>query len=140
MEYFDIDKLLGENLEAGHCRNEFKEELFTRSANALVTSALMRRRIKIAGTFLVICMVAAGAFVCGRFSAGRQSLNIIPGQSYAAKNTIEGFAGFASGAEDGFWKTKMMASLQTRPSHPSKTYESNANLLEKYRQYIRQKH
>ena len=144
MNDFNIDKLLGENLAAGHCRNEFKEELFTRSAKALVTAAVMRRRIKIAGTFLVICMVAAGAFVCGRFSAMGQTVQSGGGEMYTAKKIVgkitEPAKYLAMDEGDGFWRTKVLASLQARPSPPSKTYESNAKLLEKYRRYIRQKH
>jgi len=139
MEDFDIDKLLGENLSAEACRNGFKEEILARSTKVLVTAAVMRRRVKMAGTFLVVCVVAAGAFVCGRFSAG-QTLNGIQGRSLSARNTAESFADLAAGAEAGFWRTKMLASLQSKENPPSKTYESNANLLEKYRQYISQKH
>jgi hypothetical protein len=144
MNNFDIDKLLGENLGGRTCRDEFREELLARSAKALVAAAVMRRRMKIAGTFLVICVVAAGAFVCGRFSAMGQTVQSSGGEIYAVKNIAgkitEPAKYLAMDEGDGFWRTKVLASLQTRPSPPSKTYESNANLLERYRQYISQKH
>jgi hypothetical protein len=143
MNDFDIDKLLGENLGGRACRDEFRKELLASSAKALVAAAVIRRRMKIAGTFLVICVVAAGAFVCGRFSAIGQTVQSGGGEVYTAKNIAgkitEPAKYLAMNEGDDFWRTKILVSLQARPSLLSKTYESNANLLERYRQYIREK-
>jgi hypothetical protein len=137
MSDFDTEKLLDGNLAGSPCREKFKEELLSQSAKALVRFQRIRNRIRIAGVFLAVCAVAAGAFFCGRFSAGGQGLNSVPGQGYAAKSSAEGFAGFVTGAEDGFWRDKMLASLQPKAGPPYKGYETNVDLLDRYRQYIR---
>ena len=75
MNKFDFDELM-RSVQDESADDTFRDELLTRSQRSLSRGRFKRRAFKQLSFFSCIVLVAAGAFLCGRFSSESQSGNL----------------------------------------------------------------
>jgi hypothetical protein len=145
MSDFDMDKLFDSSQTGNRKNNAFRQQVLQESTTALLKGRRIRTRLRISGLIMGILLVAAGSFICGQFSVSKQ---MVSSRISPEKGVIKTFANPATkewqnvvnSKEESFWHTKALASVQSNPYKHCKTSGYNINMLEKYRQSIKEKH
>jgi len=68
----DINKLIEDALSANSASGIFREQVLHDSTAALIRGRVLRRQLRVTGLTLVILLVTATAFICGRLSVSHR--------------------------------------------------------------------